>query len=293
MHFDLVDLRLFQNIIEAGSITAGAARSHLSLASASARVRGMEASLGVVLLERGRRGVLPTPVGKALAQHAGGITRQVERMYEDLGEYCRGFKGQVRLLCNTSALSEYLPERLADFLVGHPNTDVDVQEMPSLRIVEALRHGAADLGIISSGVDSSGLETRFFHDDPLVLIIPPRHPLCGQTSVGFTDTLAHEFVGVTASSAFAVMVEEQALRAGRRMQIRVRADSFEGMLRMVSKGAGLGIAPKAAMERWRSHLTLESLPLNESWADRKLLLCARAFDGLPPYAMPFLAALLG
>ncbi|MFD2980220.1 LysR family transcriptional regulator, partial [Klebsiella pneumoniae] len=43
MHFDLIDLRLFQHTLECGNITAGASRSHLSLAAASARIRAMEA----------------------------------------------------------------------------------------------------------------------------------------------------------------------------------------------------------------------------------------------------------
>ncbi len=45
MHFDLVDLRLYLNVLQAGNITAGANLSHLSLAAASARIRAMEASL--------------------------------------------------------------------------------------------------------------------------------------------------------------------------------------------------------------------------------------------------------
>ena len=47
MHFDLVDLRLYLNVLQAGNITAGASLSHLSLPAASARIRAMEASLGV------------------------------------------------------------------------------------------------------------------------------------------------------------------------------------------------------------------------------------------------------
>ncbi len=293
MHFGLIDLRLFLNITETGNITAAAACSHLSLASASARVRGMEASLGIALLERGRRGVTPTAVGSALAQHARVITRQVERMHADLGEYAKGFKGQVRLLCNTSALSEYLPERLADFLTSHPNIDVDVQEMPSQRIAAAIQRGAADVGILSSGVDSSSLQTRFFHDDPVVLIIPPGHPLSDSGQVSFTQALQHEFIGVAASTAFAVLVEEQALHTGRRMQIRARAENFEGMLRMVARGAGLGIAPKAAVQRCQGSLLYTCVALQEPWADRKLLLCCRSFTDLAPYAQQLVTALLG
>ena len=110
MHFDLIDLRLFLNVLESGNITAGAARSHMSLASASARVRGLEASLSIALLERGRRGVTPTPAGKALAQHARLILQQIDRMQFDLADYANGFKGRIRLLCNSSTLSEHLPE---------------------------------------------------------------------------------------------------------------------------------------------------------------------------------------
>ncbi len=64
MRFDLTDLRLFLNVHEAGTITAGAQRSHMTLASASERIRGMEELLGVALLMRDRRGVEVTPAGR-------------------------------------------------------------------------------------------------------------------------------------------------------------------------------------------------------------------------------------
>ncbi|MER6984870.1 LysR family transcriptional regulator, partial [Streptomyces carpinensis] len=66
MRYDLDDLRLFLHIVTEGSITAGAHRMHLSLPSASARVRSLEHHAGVALLIRGRRGVRPTPAGTTL-----------------------------------------------------------------------------------------------------------------------------------------------------------------------------------------------------------------------------------
>ncbi|QJP93720.1 LysR family transcriptional regulator [Pseudomonas fluorescens] len=290
MHFDLTDLRLYLHILDSGNITAGAARSHLSLAAASARIRAMEASLGTEFLERGRRGVTPTPAGKALAQHARVLLQQAERLQQDLAEYARGVKGQVRLLCNTTALSEYLPEVLADFLRGHPNLDIDLQELPSARITHALRQGAADLGIVSDAIDTTDLQTRAFRDDPLVLILPLDHPLSDATEVSFNDALRHDFVGLDADSALAVYLEEQALHSGSRMQIRIRADGFDGVMRMVARGAGIGIVPLAAVQRSASR-GFKTLPMNEGWAVRKLLLCARDFTTLPSYATALLQAL--
>ena len=288
MHFDLIDLRLYLHILDTGNITAGAARSHLSLAAASARIRAMESSLGIAFLERGRRGVTPTPAGKALARHARLLLQQADHLQQDLAEYANGVKGQVRLLCNTTALSEYLPELLAQFLREHPNLDIDLQELPSLRITHALRQGTADLGIISDAVDTHGLQTLAFRDDPLVLIMPLDHPL---TKPSFIESLQYDYVGLGANSALAVYLEEQALHAGFRLQTRIRADGFEGLIRMVVGGAGLGIVPQAALDRWPSERRFKAHLLQEEWACRTLLLCARSFEQLPGYARALFDAL--
>ncbi|MCK9816923.1 LysR substrate-binding domain-containing protein [Pseudomonas sp. MAFF 302046] len=293
MHFDLIDLRLYLNILEAGNITAGAARSHLSLAAASARIRAMEASLGIELLERGRRGINPTPAGKALAQHARTLLLYVDHLQQDLAEYAKGIKGQVRLLCNTTASSEYLPELLADFLCHHPHLDIDLQEWPSQRITHALRQGAADLGIVSDAVDTQGLVTRPFRDDPLVLIMAPTHPLAATPQPRFSDSLHHDYVGLPAASALAVYLEEQALHAGLRMQMRIRAEGFDGVMRMVARGAGVAVVPQAALQRGTRRQALKAVPLHEAWAQRRLLLCTRDEQALPPYAKALWDALLG
>jgi len=291
MHFDLTDLRLYLNILDSGNITAGAARSHLSLAAASARIRAMEAAFGIEFLQRGRRGVTPTSAGKALAKHARALLQQAEHMQQDLAEYAKGVKGQVRLLCNTTAITEYLPELLADFLHEHPNLDIDLQELPSARITHALRQGAADLGIVSDAVDTDDLQTRAFRDDPLVLILPRDHPLADSESLSFSDTLHHDYVGLNANSALAVYLEEQALHIGSRLQIRIRTDGFEGVMRMVARGAGLAIVPLAAVVRWPGGHSFKWTALQEPWAQRKLLLCARDFEALPGYAKALLQAL--
>ena len=64
MRFDLTDLRLFCEVADAGSITAGAEKCAVALAAASTRIRKMEADLGAPLLIRSRQGVTPTPAGR-------------------------------------------------------------------------------------------------------------------------------------------------------------------------------------------------------------------------------------
>src|SRR6202166_3804484 len=113
MRFDLVDLQLFIAGTEARSITAGALRSHLALAAASSRIKGLELSLGVELLKRGRRGIELTAAGESLLDHARIIMNNVETMRGDLAAYASGVRASVHLLANTSGLSEHLPKAAA------------------------------------------------------------------------------------------------------------------------------------------------------------------------------------
>lgn len=96
---------------------------------------------------------------------------------------------------------------------------------------------------------------------------------------------------MSADSALAIYLEEQALHSGARMQVRIRADGFDGAMRMVAHGAGLTIVPLAAVERAKVEC-FKCVALNEPWARRRLLLCARDFAALPGYAQALLQALI-
>jgi molybdate transport repressor ModE-like protein len=189
MRFDLVDLRLFLHVAETGSITHGAERARLALASASARIRGMEEMLGLPLLERQRRGVLLTPAGHALVHHARAVVQQLERMRGELGDYARGLKAHIRVQSNTAALSEFLPEVLGRFLTAHPNVDVDLEERLSYQIVEAVAEGVADVGIVADTVDLARLETFPFREDRLVLVAPKAHKFARRREMALVEAL--------------------------------------------------------------------------------------------------------
>lgn len=284
MHFDLTDLRLFLHVVEAGSITAGAARAGLALASASARIRGMEEQAGVPLLERGRRGVEPTPAGRTLLRHARLVTGQMERMRGELGEYARGLKGHVRLLANTAAAAEFLPEILADFLRANPNVDVDLGERSSPEVAQAVAEEEAEIGIVAGHADLSGLETLPFRTDRLVLITPPDHPLAGRGRITFAEALGFEFVGLSDESALGGHLAGHTARAGGWMRTRVRVRGLDTACRMVALGAGIAVVPEAAARRWDTQSMLAMVRMDDPWAERQLMVIIRRLDALSPHA---------
>ncbi|HCQ49751.1 MAG TPA: LysR family transcriptional regulator [Achromobacter sp.] len=282
MRFDLTDLRLFLNVYETGSITAGARRTHMTLASASERIRGMEGTMGVALLLRAHRGVESTPAGRTLAHHARVVLGQIDRMRGELDHYGQGLKGHVRVLCNTTALTEHLPPVLGDFLRDHPRVSVDLEERTSVEIADALRAGACDIGVLADSADLQGLHTRVFRHDPLTLVVPRGHALANRRSVTLAEVADADFVGLIEGSALQEHLAHHARRGGKMLSYRVRLRGVDDVCKMVGRGVGIAIVPRAAAVRLGRTAGVQRVALADDWATRDLVLCVR--DTLPAYA---------
>ena len=291
MRFDLADLDLFRHVVEAGSITHGAERAHLALGAASTRIRHMEEAFGASLLLRSRQGVTPTQAGRTLLQHARTILQQAARLREDLGGYAGGFAGHVRMLSNTNALTEFLPEALSSFLAAHPQVSVDVEERLSDEIVGLIAEGVGDVGIVAGTVDPSTLETYPFRHDRFVLVVGRGHPLAGRHKIAFAEVLDHDIVGLDRASALQRFLAEKAARAGRPLRLRVQLRSFDAVCRLVECNVGIGIVPETTARRVGQMMAIVPVALTDSWAARALTICVRRLDDLPPYARDLVAHL--
>ncbi|HEY4276586.1 MAG TPA: LysR family transcriptional regulator [Conexibacter sp.] len=273
--FDLLDLELFAQVVDAGSITHGARRVHLALPSASARIRQMEKTVGTPLLSRGRRGVTVTPAGLLLVRHARTVLHQIDRMHGDLTKYATGLVATIRLLANTAAVATALPAELVAFLVSHPSIDVDLEERPSHVIVQAVAEGRAEIGIVASSVDLGQLHHVVLRDDRLVLVTPSNHRLARRKQVRFEECLDQPFVGLSEGSALQEHLEGHAQPLGQRPHYRVRLPSVEAVCQTVAAGVGLSVLPDAAVKRWQSAYPVATTRLSDDWATRQLLLCTR------------------
>ena len=291
MRFDLTDLSLFRHVVEAGSITHGAERAHLALASASTRIRNMEEALGAPLLLRRRQGIAPTPAGRTLLQHARAILRQAERLREDLSAYAGGLAGQVKVLCNTNAITEFLPETLSSFLAGHPNVSIDLEERLSDEIVGLIAEGVGDIGIVAGTVDAGGLITYPFRSDRFVLVVAREHALARRQTIGFSEVLDHDFVGLDRASALQRFLADKAARIGRPLRLRVQLRSFDAVCRLVECGVGVGVVPATTAARAARTMALSVADLTDDWAVRDLTIVVRAGEALRPSARALVESL--
>jgi len=194
VHFDLTDLRLF-------AVVEGGQYYHWRFAcghfSASARVKEMEEALGTALLERHRRGMRPTPAGLALVHRSQLVLAQMERLRGDCANmHARGVRRHIRLMSNTTALEEYLPDVLARWLATNPGIDIALEERLSHEIAPGVAQAHADIGVLADLAGAEGLETYPFRIDSLVVVVPRGHLLAGRRNIAFVDVLDEKFVGL-------------------------------------------------------------------------------------------------
>ena len=275
--FDLVSVRLAVACAQTGSLTAAARDSHLALAAASRRIRDLEDALGEALFERHPRGLLPTAAGRVFVKHGLTLLQTMEHLGGELADLRRGIARHIRLCASSAAISQFLPPLLARYSELHPQVHIDLEEQVSEAVAATLREGRADVAVFVEGPDTTGLDTRLFREDELVLILPAGHALAGSKKpLAFVDALDEEWISLTAGAAMLQKQQQAALAANRPLKLRMQVRSFDAVCHMVASGLGVAILPKAATLPMVKSMRLGWRPLADAWAQRRLLTATMA-----------------
>jgi DNA-binding transcriptional LysR family regulator len=286
--FDLVTLRLFVAVVDAGSLTAGAERFGISLAAASKRIAELEGHCGVSLLERGQRGVVPTAEGLAVHRLAIDVIARLEHLAQAVDDFREGAVGHLRLSANPSALGGFLPELLARYAQRHPNVRVELEDLLSEDSVRAVHKGTVELAVIGDNVPCEGLETLPCHLDELVLLVPRAHALAAGGAARIEAALVLDQIALPRGASLTRQLVAAAESAGLALRVRMQARSFDSMCRMVACGLGVAVMPRSAGQLYADALGLSVVPLTGSnHLERRLLLAMRSRQGLSWVAAAF------
>ena len=289
---DLISLALFLRAVETSSLSKAAEQSHLALAAASRRIALLEHRFRVALLYRSSKGVTPTPAGVALAMHARRMIELADKLSADLMDYAKGVKGHLRIQANTSAITQFLPQDLAKFSSEYPDLKLELEESRSVEIVQALREGRADIGVVMDGVELEGLLSFPYRRDRLVAVVPRGHELRARKAP-FSQLLKYDLVGLDSSAAMMRLLSGAASRSGLPLRLRMQVKSFEAVCKLVQAGMGIGVLPEEAAQDFAPIMGLRLIRLTDGWADRSMQVCMRDLDSLPAAGRQLVELLVG
>jgi DNA-binding transcriptional LysR family regulator len=269
---DLFSLSLFGLIARTGSISRGAELASLAVGAASKRITDLEAAVGTELFERHSRGVTLTVAGQALQRHAQRILSDVDQLAADLSDHARGLVGVVRLWANTSAVTQFLPRDLAEFITKNPGIRIELDEMNSDEIVLAVLDGRADVGIFADRTPTLGLQLVTYREDRLVLVVPRNHELARRRAIRFEEAIHCDFVSLSKGTSLAKRLQSQTEALGRSLKMRIQVRSFDAMCQMVAAGMGVAVLPRDAILPHLRSMNLKQIALQDAWAHRRLMI---------------------
>ena len=283
---DLQTLRLFAAVCDQRSIARVAEQESIVGSAISKRLAQLEDTVGTPLLLRKRRGVVPTPAGETLLEHARTMLASVGQIERDMAAYATGTRGHVRMLVTASVMAESLADDVAAFLQdpAHRSIQISMEERVSPDVVQGIREGSASIGICWDAADLSGLQTRSYRSDHLAIVAHASHPVAQLPTVRFADVLGYEFVSMPALSAVQVLLARAAAVEGKTLAHRVLVSNFDAALRVVRANLAISVVPREVAAPFAQTAPVRIVPLSDAWAQRRFAICYRDEQALSPAA---------
>jgi DNA-binding transcriptional LysR family regulator len=254
----MLDVRLLQTFREVamrGSFSLAAEELGFTQPAISQHLARLERHLGVKVLERTARGVTLTPAGEALLAETESVlssVRQAERAAKAAGGVVAS---RLRVGAFPSAAAGLVPGavREARRRLPHPDIELDLRVMEDQPGLRALVRGRLDIALmIQSPFDPivvpDEIELLEITEDPMMIALPPDHPMASRRSVDLAQLADEPFLltelgGTCADSNIMLRACRD---AGFAPNVRLESEDYNALQGMAAAGLGVSIIPRMA-----------------------------------------------
>ncbi|HEY2988083.1 MAG TPA: LysR family transcriptional regulator [Candidatus Binatia bacterium] len=177
----LWQLKVFATVARESSFTEAGKVLNISQPSVSSLIIGLQKSLGVKLFEK--LGVKPrlTEAGRRLLRLAEHTIATVDKIPEAMAE-AEG-KHRLRIGGSVLAAASFLPAAIQKFKKKHPEIEINLDVYTSDLLEKELSEGNIDLALLGWAAHAPNISTEPYHQEEIVVIAPPKHPLTKKRSV--------------------------------------------------------------------------------------------------------------
>jgi LysR family transcriptional regulator, hydrogen peroxide-inducible genes activator len=247
MELKLKDLRYLVAVADLRHFGRAAARCFVSQPTLSAQLKKLEQSLGLQLIERAPNNVSLTAAGEEIVARA----RRIIEASDEVVTLARGKRdplaGPLRLAL-LPTIGPYLLPRVAPAIRrALPRLELRLYEYQTAPMLERLRGGELDAGILALPVELDGLESRELYREAFMVALPERHPLAAHDKLRVADLKGETLLLLEDGHCMRDQALEVCSRAGVREPQDFRATSLETLRQMVATGAGVTLLPELAV----------------------------------------------
>lgn len=290
----LETLKIFCDVVRWSSFSRGAAENDISQSTASQAVHQLEQRLGVKLIDRSKRPLVPTPHGRVYYEGCKDLVTQyleLEARVRTL-EDVQNLVGTVRVASIYSVGLAHLTAYAERFRSMHPCAEVRLDYLHPKRVLESVSAGLSDLGLISFPKKWPDLTVIPWQNEEMVVVVTPRHRLASLAMVEVKDLEGEALVTFNPDLAIRRAIDSYLRRHGLQLDALLEFDNIENIKRAVIElPAGVAILPRPTLERELKAGTLVALSFVDQKLRRPLAIIHRSAGGLSLTATRFLELL--
>lgn len=230
----IIQLEYLLAVANCGSFSAAAEKCFVTQPSLSMQIKNLEEELGIVLLDRTRKPVVPTNAGEAVLRQARETVKAFEAIREIVANLKNDVSGTLRLGI-IPTIAPYLLHRLIpDFTKKYPKVDLMIREMKSRDIIHALRHDMLDAAIMSGGTIPDDIQEADLFNDRFFVYVSPDHPLRQRNNIRIEDIDPRRMLLLSEGNCLRDQILELCLpRKNTTRQYAFDCNSIETLMRIV------------------------------------------------------------
>lgn len=290
----LESLKIFCDVIRWASFSRGASENGITQSSASQAVHQLELRLGVKLIDRSKRPLVPTRHGRVYYEGCKDLVGrylEVESRVMAL-ENAENVVGTVRVASIYSVGMSHMSQYIERFHATYPGADVRLEYLHPTRVVESVTSGSAELGLISFPKKWPELAAIPWRDEEMVVALHPAHRFARQDSIEIGQLDGERFVHFDADLSIRRAIDKFLRKHGVQVETMLEFDNIENIKRAVEIPVGVAILPEPTLAREVQAGTLAAARFRDHRLVRPLAILHRASGGLGLTASRFLDLLL-
>jgi len=260
---DLKQLEIFAKIVELKSFSKAADGVYLTQPTVSGHIQTLEEELGIKLLDRLGREVVPTKAGKLLYDYAKRMVALRDDARQALDQLMGKMRGEIVVGGSTIPGEYLLPAIIGRFRNKYPEVTVVLKIGDTADIINRVLDGDCEVGVVGSKVDDKRLEYSEFLKDELILISSPEYPLPKEGAITAKELGSIPFVTRERGSGSRMTIEKRLLEMGidpSRINVVGEMGSTEAVKQAVKAGLGVSFVSSMAVTEELRYKTLKAVP---------------------------------
>ncbi len=245
---NLRDLRYLVALADERHFGRAAERCYVSQPTLSAQIRKLEEYLGVPLVERQPRRVTLTSAGEKIVERARRLLLEADAIVELAKTDRDPLSGAIKLALIPTVGPYLLPHVARRLRKDLPRLKLMLYEFQTAPLLEKLRAGEIDMGVLALPVPLDGLDAEPLYEEPFTLAVPSGHKLADHERVRVDDLKGETLLLLEDGHC----LRDQALEVCSRIRVQeeqdYRATSLETLRQMVAAGHGVTLLPQLAAE---------------------------------------------